>query len=98
MKAAKYMRTCAACGRTMEPGETCNCEQPVKGLPRDGLRAKCPLFRCRSSYRMRHYIVCGRHKTPYPGSDQRNEHYRRYCCEAWRACELYTTDEGSARK
>lgn len=81
-------RMCNDCGRPLETGETCNCRQPVRGTTRDGLRARCPLFMHRSSYRGRYYIVCGGHKTPYAGCSDRNEHYRRYCCSAYTQCKV----------
>ena len=51
-------RVCAACGRPREIGETCNCQQGARGATRDGLRARCPCFEHRSSYRGRYYLVC----------------------------------------
>ena len=85
-----YDRVCAACGRPLEIGETCNCQQGARGATRDGLRARCPCFEHRSSYRGRSYIVCGGAKHEYPGSDPRNEHYRRYCCGLFNLCKHYT--------
>lgn len=99
MRSTRDIRICNVCGRLLDIGESCNCEQPIRGAPRDGLRAKCPLFKCRSCYRLQYYIVgeCG--KARFTNSDQRNEHYRRCCCDAWRACEIYKRhDEGSDRK
>lgn len=86
MKHGNEPYTCPKCGRTLEYGEGCNCDQMVRGLPRDGMRAKCPLFKCRSSYRGRYYIVCGQRKQRFRGCDERNDHYRRYCCDRWREC------------
>lgn len=73
-------RTCGDCGRPLESCEVCNCRQPVSGMPRDGLRARCPEFRYRSSYRGRAYIGCGNAKLRFNGANERNEHYRLYCC------------------
>ena len=50
---ANDMRVCNDCGRPLEIGETCNCRQPVRSGTRDGLRAVCPHFMHRSSYRGR---------------------------------------------
>lgn len=86
-------RICDDCGRILEPGEVCNCRQPIRGSPRDGLRAVCPLFKCRSSYRGRSYIVCGK-KTVYDGCDARNEHYKRFCCSLYGLCEIYKAMKG----
>ena len=94
MKSTWDLRTCGGCGTTLEPGETCNCQRPAKCLPRDGLRAYCPYFQHRSSYRGRYYIVCGGRKTPYPDSEQRDRHYRRYCCGLYGLCELCQTMKG----
>lgn len=87
------MRFCNACGRALEIGETCNCRQPIGGT-RDGLRAACPLFHHRSSYRGRSYIVCGGEKHEYSGSEPRNAHYRRYCCGAYPLCKHNKTMKG----
>lgn len=61
MRSTRDIRICNVCGRLLDIGESCNCEQPIRGAPRDGLRAKCPLFKCRSCYRLQYYIVgeCG---------------------------------------
>ena len=91
---ATDMRVCNDCGRPLEIGETCNCRQPVRSGTRDGLRAVCPHFMHRSSYRGRSYIVCSGAKHEYPGSDPRNEHYRRYCCGLFKLCKHYTTMKG----
>lgn len=91
---ATTMRVCNDCGRPLEIGETCNCRQPVCGVTRDGLRASCPYFQHRSSYRGRCYIVCGDIKHEYPGSEPRNGHYRRYCCGLFKLCEHYKTMKG----
>ena len=48
MRSTRDIRICNVCGRLLDIGESCNCEQPIRGAPRDGLRAKCPLFKCRS--------------------------------------------------
>lgn len=94
----RAMHVCAVCGRTLEVGEACNCDQPIRGAPRDGLRAKCPLFRCRSWYRQKSYIVGGCGKHCFGSGDQRNEYYRRYCCELWRRCGLYEKRNGERLK
>lgn len=90
---AREMRVCPSCRRVMETAETCNCQQPVIGLPRDGLRAKCPCFMHRSSYRMRNFITCRMAdtsvvKTPFPSREMRNEHYASQCCGDWKQCEI----------
>lgn len=96
MKFATAMRVCRDCGRTLEIGETCNCRQPVRGMTRDGLRAICPCFKHRSSYRRHCYIFCGDVKHEYSGSDPRNEHYRRYCCDLFKLCEHYKKMKGES--
>lgn len=86
-------RICNCCGRTLEIGERCNCAQPVAGFPRDGLRSRCPHFISRSSYRQQSYILCGEyladHRTAFHSGDERNTHYRRYCCGLPTACRIY---------
>lgn len=80
-------RTCMACGRLLEIGETCHCQQPVSGrIPKDGLRARCPNFRHRSCYRMQSYIVCGGDRIRFASRETRNDHYRDYCCGDWQTC------------
>lgn len=93
-KQTKTMRFCNYCGRPLEIGESCNCQQPIRGSTRDGLRAICPQFRHRSSYRGVSYIVCGNSKSSYPTSGHRNEHYRLYCCGLFKMCEIYKTMKG----
>ena len=90
-------RVCLDCGRPLETGETCNCRQPVRGVTRDGLRARCPCFQHRSSYQGRYYLTCGELKTVYPGCDQRNEQYRRYCCGLYELCKKYQTMKGEPK-
>lgn len=88
-------RVCAACGRPLEIGETCTCQQGAKGATRDGLRARCPCFEHRSSYRGRYYLACGGKKRVYPSGEARNEHYRRFCCRCYGQCTIYTTMKGA---
>lgn len=40
MRSTRDIRICNVCGRLLDIGESCNCEQPIRGAPRDGLRAK----------------------------------------------------------
>ncbi len=94
----RVMHVCAVCGPTLEVGETCNCGQPIRGAPRDGLRAQCPLFHCRSWYRQKSYIVGGCGKHCFGSGDQRNEYYRQYCCGLWQRCGLYEKRNGERLK
>lgn len=94
MRRTRMGRTCTGCGRPLEIGEICNCRQPIQGATRDGLRARCPHFQHRSSYRGCNYIVCGDKKTPHPSRDERNEHYRRFCCGLYGLCGQYKTMKG----
>lgn len=87
-------RICNDCHRPLEIGETCNCRQPIRGAPRDGLRARCPCFQYRSSYRGQYYLACAGVKTRYPGCDERNAHYRRYCCGLYGLCTRYKAMKG----
>ncbi len=95
------MRECYQCGRPLAPGETCGCSPLVNGLPKDGLRAKCPCFKFRSRYRLWNYIVCGGEerpsKTPFKESGDRDGYYRIHCCEDFQNCELYQLTEGEAK-
>lgn len=82
LRARNNYRYCQACGRTLEPGERCECNQP-----RDGLRARCPKFRARSSYRGMHYLDCGGHKLRANTRSSRDTFYAAYCCsETWERC------------
>lgn len=90
----QYARVCPVCGRPLEIGETCNCQQRIRGAPRDGLRARCPYFGHRSSYRGRAYLVCGGKKRAYLSGEARNEHYRRHCCRQYEGCAIYKTMKG----
>lgn len=79
------------CGRPLEPGESCECGQvmDLRTGTRDGLRATCPMFRARSSYRRRHYLDCGGHKLKADSREARDTFYAVYCCgddEMHRAC------------
>lgn len=87
-------RICNDCHRPLEVGETCNCRQPMRGTPRDGLRARCPYFQYRSSYRGQYYLACAGVKNRYPGCDERNAHYRRYCCGLYGLCTRYKAMKG----
>ena len=81
-----YTRFCQDCGRALEIGEVCNCRQAVPGMPRDGLRALCPEFQHRSSYRGTSYITCAGAKVRFANVDCRNQHYRDYCCSDYKTC------------
>lgn len=94
MRRAKASRICISCHRPLEIGETCNCRQSIRGAPRDGLRARCPWFQYRSSYQGRYYLACAGVKVKYAGFDERNEHYRRYCCEHYSLCGRYKAMKG----
>lgn len=91
-------RVCAACGRILEIGETCNCQQAMRGTTRDGLRARCPCFEHRSSYRGRYYLVCNGKKRAYTSGDARNEHYQRFCCQCFEDCAIYCMMKGALEK
>ena len=80
-------RHCRRCGRTLEPFEACECDQvlPAPGWPRDGLRATCPMFRARSSYRRRHYLDCNGRKLRADSRQTRDTFYAVYCCGDARA-------------
>lgn len=54
-------------------------------IPKDGLRAKCPEFKARSSYRGKAYISCVK-KIRFDGRDQRDAHYMKYCCDQCSEC------------
>lgn len=71
-------RHCRQCGRTLSPGESCECGGAAG--TRDGLRATCPQFRARSSYRGRHYLDCDGHKLKANSRESRDCFYRVYCC------------------
>lgn len=73
---------CVFCGRVLEPYESCDCMYP---LPKDGLRAICPEFKARSSYKGRHYISC-KGKYRFDNAKERDEYYAEYCCENYRGC------------
>lgn len=88
---AESLRTCADCGRVLEAYEVCECSSK---LPKDGLRAKCPIFKARSSYHGFHFIVCGR-KLKFESIEGRDLHYMTYCCGICRECSAYKT-EGKA--
>ena len=74
--------TCARCGRPLIPGESCDCYMAT----RDGLRAKCPRFRARLSYRGKFYIECGKSKMRFNMKSNRDGHYAKYCCGDVGAC------------
>lgn len=92
------LRCCLLCGRALQVGEVCNCDQPVAGLPKDGLRAHCPNFIARSSYRGKYYIECRVDvqrsiKVPYGNAGDRNAHYRDCCCGNNEDCSLYCNED-----
>lgn len=76
---------CCDCGRRLEPGEKCDCSQRVG--TKDGLRAKCPQFGFRSSYRGWYYIKCGDKKLRFRDMQERNAYYAGYCCNNCEECE-----------
>lgn len=84
-----WFKTCFIRSRALEYGEKCDCGQPVKSVPRDGLRAKCPVFEHRSSYRGVNYIACAGKKGRFQSCDARNAHYRDYCCAGYTDCAEY---------
>lgn len=88
---ASTVRTCADCGRVLEAIEVCEC---TSKLPKDGLRAKCPIFKARSSYRGYHFIVCGGRKLRFEDIDGRDLHYMVFCCGICRECSVYKPKEG----
>lgn len=57
-----------------------------KSMPRDGLRAGCPKFRSRSSYRGGHFLDCGGHRLKANTRSSRDTFYAVYCCEKWKKC------------
>lgn len=67
-------RHCPRCGRALESGESCECGT------RDGLRARCPQFKARSSYRGRHYLDCDGHRIKTASREIRDAFYMAYCC------------------
>lgn len=91
MRHALEVRVCPICGAGLEVGEVCNCDRRSVVLPKDGLRATCPFFGHRSSYRGRYYITCSlpcgkRQRQEYGTVGSRDEHYKIRCC--WRMpCE-----------
>ena len=76
---SRDLRHCSRCGRPLETHETCECGRAVPGT-RDGLRAACPQFQARSSYRRRHYLNCGGHKLLVGSLEDRDAMYAEYCC------------------
>lgn len=76
------VRICSFCGRILEPWEVCEC---TSKLPKDGLRAKCPAFKARASYRGDHYIVCTSKKL-FPSREQRDQYYVNTCCRDCSGC------------
>ena len=77
-------RFCPSCGRELQQEEACECADK---LPRDGLRAACPHFRARSSYRGKHYIDC-RGKYRFASKEARDAHYMACCCGDCGTCEI----------
>lgn len=79
---ASGLRHCVNCGRPLEPGESCECDRVAgpRGGTRDGLRARCPQFVARSSYRGKHYLDCGGHKLKACDLRARDALYALYCC------------------
>lgn len=99
MRYAREFVTCCVCGVTLAIGERCNCEQPLGTVPKDGLRAVCPYFDHRSSYRGLYYINCQRRdvekvKGLYPDCDARDKHYCNYCCVDYEGCAFYQSLKG----
>lgn len=89
-----HIRTCVFCGRVLEPYESCDCMYP---LPKDGLRAICPNFRARSSYRGRHYIVCSK-KFRFESAAERDKYYAETCCSTRDECMLMLEAEADGQK
>lgn len=71
--------------------------EPLSGyvdrMPKDKLRAGCPLFRARTSYRGCHYIACVGMTHRFNGKDARDLHYAVYCCGEYRQCPAYVREE-----
>lgn len=82
-------RYCRDCGRALDIGEVCCCYQGASGIPKDGLRARCPRFRHRSSYHAKEFIVCGEAKLRFMNASERNGHYARNCCGDYRKCQRW---------
>lgn len=74
---AQEVLLCHHCGRILEPYETCDCAQR---LPRDGLRASCPHFKARSTYRGKNYINCVHGKLRFESRNTRDQYYMDNCC------------------
>ena len=89
LRSGNNFRYCPACGRELEPSETCECDRVMvpRGMPRDGYRATCPQFKSRSSYRGKHYLDCDGHKLCAESRRARDGFYAVYCCGA---AEQYT--------
>ena len=82
---AQAIDLCPECGRELQPYEVCEC---TSKLPRDGLRARCPQFEARASYKGRHYINCGGHKYSFGDKDERDARYMAYCCGGCEGCPV----------
>lgn len=83
---------CVMCGRELEWGERCDCGSVI-GV-KDGLRARCPYFRYRSSYFSENYIVCGiggkrELRVRIHGRELRDRTYAALCCKNYDSCERY---------
>lgn len=78
---------CPTCGRALQAFEVCEC---ASKLPKDGLRATCPRFKARSSYRGAHYISCGGSKYKFGCKESRDLHYMVFCCGGiYDSCQGY---------
>ena len=74
----------------MRVGERCDCRQwPTK----DGYRANCMRFKCRTTYKGKNYIQCGESKLLFDDETKRNLYYVMYCCNGGKRCQRC---EGSA--
>ena len=87
------MGWCAICGAPLDVGERCNCDRQSAVLPRDGLRAVCHRFGHRSSYRGKCYITCSGRRFVFGSVEERDGHYRLYCCGTCTRCAMYGTDK-----
>lgn len=86
------VKICPHCGREVQREETCECADK---LPKDGLRAKCPCFKARSSYHGDHYIACtGKYR--FASRSARDMHYMTYCCGICERCPI-SPAKGEAR-